>query len=99
MNKGASLSGIDKAGRIVVPKALRERLHLLPGTEVSIEEVDGHLRIERVDREGRLRRIKGRLVFTGGEPNINLVEALETSRGLRDSELLALMQSDRKRPR
>jgi AbrB family looped-hinge helix DNA binding protein len=99
MSKGASLSGIDKAGRIVVPKALRERLHLLPGTEVSIEEEDGHLRIQRVDREGRLRRINGRLVFTGGDPNINLVEAIEASRGSRDSKLLGLTPSDAKRAR
>ena len=33
---------IDRAGRIVVPKALRERFGLHPGTELEIEaEADG----------------------------------------------------------
>lgn len=33
---------IDRAGRIVVPKALRERFGLHPGTELEIEaETDG----------------------------------------------------------
>lgn len=37
---------IDRAGRIVVPKALRERFGLIPGAEIEIEPVaDGlHLR-------------------------------------------------------
>lgn len=38
---------IDRAGRIVVPKALRERYGLSPGTEIKIEPAaDGlHLRV------------------------------------------------------
>jgi len=41
---------IDRAGRIVVPKALRERFGLHPGTELDIEAgVDGlHLRARDV---------------------------------------------------
>jgi len=33
---------IDKAGRVVIPKKIRERYHLQPGTELEIEnEADG----------------------------------------------------------
>ena len=38
---------IDKAGRIVVPKALRDELSLTPGQELEISAVDG--RLEFVD--------------------------------------------------
>jgi AbrB family looped-hinge helix DNA binding protein len=34
---------IDRAGRIVVPKVLREELGLTPGTELDLEAVEGRL--------------------------------------------------------
>lgn len=36
---------IDAAGRIVVPKALRDELGLTPDTELEISAVDRHLEI------------------------------------------------------
>lgn len=54
---------IDKAGRIVVPKAIRDELGLSGGTEVEISLVDGHIEIESAPGEIRLERAPdGRLV-------------------------------------
>jgi AbrB family looped-hinge helix DNA binding protein len=39
-------SAIDSAGRIVIPKALRDRLGLDPGRAVEIRERDGRIEIE-----------------------------------------------------
>ena len=39
---------IDAAGRIVVPKVLRERLGLAGGRALEIREREGHLEIEPV---------------------------------------------------
>jgi AbrB family looped-hinge helix DNA binding protein len=36
---------IDGAGRIVVPKPLRDQLGFAPGTELEIDAVDGRLEI------------------------------------------------------
>ena len=36
---------IDQAGRIVVPKPLREELGLSPHTQLEIEVIDGHLEV------------------------------------------------------
>lgn len=36
---------IDAAGRIVVPKSLREQLGFAPGAELEVEAVDGHLEV------------------------------------------------------
>jgi len=53
---------IDKAGRIVVPKAMRDELGLNGGTEVEISVVDGHIEIDLIPTPVRLERRNGRLV-------------------------------------
>lgn len=53
-------------GRIVVPKALRERLGLTPGTRVDISAYGTGLQIVPTGRTARLvRDADGRLVATG----------------------------------
>ena len=42
---------IDSAGRIVLPKAIREAANLAGGTEVEIRITDDHLEIEPVPAE------------------------------------------------
>jgi AbrB family looped-hinge helix DNA binding protein len=39
---------IDSAGRVVIPKALRDQAGLSPGTEIKVRLRDGHLEIEPV---------------------------------------------------
>lgn len=59
---------IDKAGRLVVPKPLREELGLEGGTTLEIRLRGGHLELEPVATPMRLvRRGKG-LVATTEEP-------------------------------
>jgi AbrB family looped-hinge helix DNA binding protein len=55
-------STIDKAGRVVIPAAVRERAGLTPGTTLEISLDDGAVRIERVAPGPRLMRIGKRLV-------------------------------------
>ena len=45
---------IDRAGRIVVPKAMREELGLTPDTSLEIEVVEGHLELFPPDSSARL---------------------------------------------
>ena len=59
---------IDDAGRLVVPKRLREELRLEAGTTLEITARDGRLELEPVPAPMRLvRRGKG-LVATTDEP-------------------------------
>ena len=39
---------IDNAGRIVIPKSLRDQAGLVPGTAIDIQIRNGHLEIEPV---------------------------------------------------
>lgn len=56
---------IDKAGRVVIPKALRDRLGLDPGTQLELE-VDGRSIILRPQSNapGCLREKEGLLVLS-----------------------------------
>jgi AbrB family looped-hinge helix DNA binding protein len=53
---------IDKAGRVVIPAAIRERAGLVPGADLEITLDDAGVRIERVAPGPRLVRVGRRLV-------------------------------------
>lgn len=58
---------IDGAGRVVVPKELRERVGLGPGDAIEITEYGGGLHIEPAEYRGRLEERDGWLVIVGDE--------------------------------
>jgi len=58
---------IDKAGRLVLPKELREQVGLRPG-EVTVTVDGAGLRVEPVATEHLVERRGRLLVPTGGEP-------------------------------
>src|ERR1039458_3514379 len=56
---------IDKAGRIVVPKKMRDALHLTPGTRLKVERSGDTLTLEQDLPEPKLEMIDGLWVMTG----------------------------------
>jgi AbrB family looped-hinge helix DNA binding protein len=59
---------IDDAGRLIVPKALRDELRLTGGTLLEIRLREGRLELEPVATPMRLERWGRRLVATADEP-------------------------------
>lgn len=53
---------VDEVGRIVLPKPLRDRLRLTPGTKVDVSEYGDGLHVTPVSRTARLEERDGRLV-------------------------------------
>lgn len=59
---------IDGAGRIVVPKAIRDSLGLSAGEEIELFERDGRIEIEAAPTRMSLQRRGGRLVAVPEKP-------------------------------
>lgn len=53
---------IDRAGRVVIPAAIRERARLSPGTEIEVTLEDGSVRLVRRVPGPKLVRVGKRLV-------------------------------------
>jgi len=59
---------IDKAGRVVIPKPLREALQLEPGDSLELETVGEQITLRPVRGTGPLTKEQGVWVFHSGEP-------------------------------
>lgn len=76
---------IDKAGRIVIPAAIRERAGLRPGAEVEITEEEVGVRLQRVAPGPRLvkigrRRVARPTVAADARPRIDIAAIVEDER-------------------
>jgi len=57
---------IDKAGRVVLPKPLREQFNLVPGDKLRLSVEGNSFKLEPTDPAGKLVKKGSLLVFTGG---------------------------------
>jgi AbrB family looped-hinge helix DNA binding protein len=80
---------IDKAGRIVVPKPLRERLGFKPDTELEVIEQPEGVLLKRVEQRPSMVKIDGLWVHRGNaEPGTNWERILEDVREERIESVL-----------
>jgi AbrB family looped-hinge helix DNA binding protein len=59
---------IDKAGRVVIPKPLREELHLEPGDSLEMESAGEQITLRPLRGTGPLSKEHGVWVFRSGQP-------------------------------
>ena len=80
---------IDGSGRIVVPKPLRERLGLKPGTELEAVDQAGGLLLRTIEQRPAMVKSDGLWVHRGvAEAGANRDRALEAVRADRIESLL-----------
>ncbi len=77
--KSATTSTIDRAGRIVIPKAIRDAARLEPGTRVRFRVVSGRVQIESVPLEVTLEQ-RGSLVVAVPGPDQPALKASTVER-------------------
>jgi len=77
---------LDRFGRILIPKQIREDLNLKPGTQIRIEETDQTIILKPVRGEPNLVVKDGVLVYSG-TPVGDLERAVERHREERAKSL------------
>ena len=77
---------LDKFGRIVIPKEIRDDFNLKPGSQIRIEEGDQAIILKPVTGETSLHLKDGVLVFSG-TPLGDIDKALEKHRESRLKKL------------
>jgi AbrB family looped-hinge helix DNA binding protein len=76
---------IDKAGRVVIPWALRSRAGFTPGAELEITEDELGIRLQRVAAGPRLVKVGRRLVArptvaASDRPSVDIAAVIEEER-------------------
>jgi len=76
---------IDKAGRLVIPAAIRDKAGLAPGTTIEISLEETGVRLERIAPGPRLVRVGKRLVArptarADSRPTIDVAALVEEER-------------------
>ena len=80
---------IDRAGRVVVPKSLRERFNLVAGARLEIDAGRDFLQLRRVDAKPALMQKKGILVHQGGTcPDLDVARFIRAERDARIRRVL-----------
>jgi AbrB family looped-hinge helix DNA binding protein len=83
----SATSTIDSAGRIVLPKSVRDQLHLRAGTKLRVKVVADRIELTpEPDTDVRVERRGRRMVIVGGPP-LDAVKALKAAREEHDERL------------
>jgi AbrB family looped-hinge helix DNA binding protein len=74
---------MDRAGRVVLPKPIRNQLQLEAGESLEIESFDDHIVLRPIRQRATMRKEMGVWVFDIGE-SVTASEVRETIEGVRD---------------
>lgn len=75
---------LDGTGRVVIPKELREELHLEAGDKFTVETDGEKVTLSRVRPKNRMRKEHGIWVFQGGEGTITVEEVNKVLADIRE---------------
>jgi AbrB family looped-hinge helix DNA binding protein len=72
---------IDAAGRLVIPKSIRDRLNLVAGSELEVSSEGSEIVLKLADAEPRLVRRQGLVVHHGSRSvDLDVAEFIRSER-------------------
>ena len=74
---------LDKAGRIILPKPVRDELQLSPGDSLEVESSEDLIVLRPARGRGQMKKESGVWVFDSGEP-LSEEAIRKTTRKIRD---------------
>ena len=86
---------LDKLGRFVVPKRLRDALHIKPGDKLKATVCEDVLTIEPLRSPLGLHKHNGRFVFDGGSgADLDIVKLIREDRANRMYHVLGILKDE-----
>jgi AbrB family looped-hinge helix DNA binding protein len=83
-----AIAEIDKAGRLVVPKKMRDALHLEPGTRLTLHQEGGTITLQPENKPRGLYREDGMLVYDTGPLPPEHVNWVDDAREERERQMM-----------
>ena len=78
---------MDRAGRVSLPKPLRDRMRLTPGTKLELDSQGENITLRPVRPNATLRKECGIWVYQGEATDASIPELIEEAREKRSREL------------
>jgi AbrB family looped-hinge helix DNA binding protein len=78
---------LDKAGRVVLPKALRDEMHLAPGDDLLVESDGERIVLRPVCPQAALKKEHGVWVYQGEPSEASIPDLIDRQREKRIGEL------------
>ena len=88
---------VDKAGRVVLPKPVRDELQLAAGDSLELESSEDRIVLRPVRGTAGLRKKQGIWVFRTGQP-ISAESVNETIRQLREERMQQAFYPEKAKP-
>ncbi len=79
---------LDKAGRVLIPKSLRQELHLGPGDTLQLESEGDEIMLRPVRPEALLKKEQGVWVYQGEPAHTSIPDLIDREREQRSREFL-----------
>jgi len=79
---------LDQAGRVLIPKLLRQELHLGPGDALQLDSEGEEIRLRPVRAKALLRKEKGVWVYQGEPTHASITDLIDDERQKRLREFL-----------
>ena len=78
---------LDRAGRVLIPKTLRQELHLGPGDILQLEREGDEITLRPLRPKALLKKEKGVWVYQGEPAHVSIPDLIDRQREQRSREL------------